>query len=390
MLNIQIQLIEPFSNQRLQIIKFNDMQTQKSLVIAKPCHENWGKMTPTEQGRFCNSCTKEVVDFRDKKKEDIIEYLESYKGEGQTCGQFSPNQIDHIGKTYINSSIYKRIGISFLALLGVFSFKNANAQKPKMGKVAIKGDVSYNEYNQANQKVEVTIFGAVRTLNGEKIAGAEIKFNHEGKQLASTKTIANGTFAIQLKLDKSMKAITMYTKANGYEMKINVIPNPAKEKIRVDIIMETEMMVLGEIAIQVDTVKTDSVKTCTNIIEKDSIIPEFNSSGVGLENPHKILVPDPSQKDSTQINPEIDLINDKKWLSVYPNPTSDNATIEWKNEGENTIEIFDLNGKMIWSTQQNGTKTVLNTSNLSNGNYLVKVTSKITRKTETAQLTVVH
>lgn len=363
------------------------MQTQKSLVIAKPCHENWGKMTPTEQGRFCSSCTKEVVDFRDKQKEDIIEYLENYKGEGQTCGQFLPSQIDKVGKVYINSTVFKRIGISFLAFLGFFSFKNANAQKPKMGKVAIKGDVSYNEYNEANQKVDVTIFGSVRTLNGEKIAGAEIKFNHEGKQLAVTKTIANGTFAIQLKLDKSMKAITMYTKADGYEMKINVIPNPAKEKIRVDIIMETEMMVLGEIAIQIDTVKTDSIKTCTNVLETDSIVPIENSTNDSSDI-HKTQIPDTN--DSTQISPEIDLINDKKWLSVYPNPTSDNATIEWKNEDESTVEIFDLNGKLIWSAQIKGSKTIFNTANLSNGNYMVKITSKLTGKSETAQLSIVH
>jgi hypothetical protein len=387
MLNIQIESFEPFQNLRLQTFKFIDMQTQKSLVIAKPCHENWGKMTPTEKGRFCSTCTKEVVDFREKKKEDIIEYLENYKGEGQTCGQFLPSQIDKVGTTYINSTIFKRIGVSFLALLGFFSFKEAKGQKPKMGKVAIKGDVSYNEYNEANQKVDVTIFGSVRTLNGEKIAGAEIKFNHEGKQLAITKTIANGTFAIQLKLNKSMKAITMYTKANGYEMKINVIPNPAKEKIRVDIIMETEMMVLGEIAIQIDTVKTDSVKTCTNVLETDSIVPIENSVNDSLDI-NKTQTPD--NNDSTSINPKIDLINDKKWLSVYPNPTSDNAIIEWKNEDESTIEIFDLNGKLIWSAQIKGSRTVFNTSHLSAGNYLVKITSKITGKSESAQLSVYH
>ena len=80
MLNMQIESFEPFQNLRLQPIKFKHMQMQKSLVIAKPCHENWGKMTPTEKGRLCSSCSKEVVDFREKKKEDILEYLEKYKG----------------------------------------------------------------------------------------------------------------------------------------------------------------------------------------------------------------------------------------------------------------------------------------------------------------------
>ncbi len=364
------------------------MQTQKSLVIAKPCHENWGKMSTTEKGRFCDSCTKEVVDFRDKKKEDIIEYLENYKGEGQTCGQFLPSQIDKTGKAYINSSFYKRMGISFLAFLGFFSInKEAKAQK---GKVALKGDVSYQNYNEQSQVTEVKLFGTVRTLGGEKISGAEIRINSNGKQLAITKTITNGTFEVQFKVDKSMKSITLYTKAEGYDTKITFIPEPQKEKIKVAIIMESEIMMLGLVMIQVDTVKTDSIKTCTNNIEKDSIIPEFDSSDVEIENPRKITGLDPSQKDSTQINPEIDLINDKKWLSVYPNPTSDNATIEWKNEDESTVEVFDLNGRLIWSAQINGSKTIFNTANLANGNYLVKITSKLCGKSESAQLTIVH
>ena len=35
---------------------------QKPILIPKPCHENWDKMTPNEQGRHCKSCAKTVVD----------------------------------------------------------------------------------------------------------------------------------------------------------------------------------------------------------------------------------------------------------------------------------------------------------------------------------------
>ena len=166
-----------------------------------------------------------------------------------------------------------------------------------------------------------------------------------------------------------------------------MIPNPAKEKIRVDIIMETELMVLGEIAIQIDTVKTDTAKTCTNVFETDSIFRIENSINDSLDI-NKTQTP--YNNDSASISPKIDLINNKKWLHVYPNPTSDNAIIEWKNEDESTIEIVDLNGKLIWSAQIKGPRTVFNTSHLSAGNYLVKITSKITGKSASAQLSVYH
>lgn len=389
MLIFQIYSFEPFPNRGLQLFKFKPMSTQKSLVIAQPCHENWGKMTPTEKGRFCDSCTKEVVDFRSKKKEDVIEYLENYRGEGQTCGQFHPAQIDEVGKNYIHSSFFKRAGISFLAFLGFFSFKEAKGQQ-KMGKVAIKGDVSYKEWDESKQKMEVTIFGSVRTLTGDKISGAEISLQYEGKQLAIAKTIANGSFTVKLQVDKSMKAITLYTKADGYEIKSNVIPNPQKERIKVDVIMESEIMVLGQIAIRIDTIQpieeektVDTLKTCGETYTEDS------TSSI-TEKVETIPVTENTPEDSTEILPKIELYADQKWLKVYPNPSSENATIEWKHDGDAWLEIFDLNGKKIWTASMKGTKTVFNTAHLSNGNYLVKITYKLSGITETAQLTVQH
>jgi hypothetical protein len=36
------------------------------------CSENWEKMSPTEKGKFCEVCTKEVIDFTTLSKNEII------------------------------------------------------------------------------------------------------------------------------------------------------------------------------------------------------------------------------------------------------------------------------------------------------------------------------
>jgi hypothetical protein len=36
------------------------------------CSENWDKMSPTEKGKFCEVCTKEVIDFTTLSKNEII------------------------------------------------------------------------------------------------------------------------------------------------------------------------------------------------------------------------------------------------------------------------------------------------------------------------------
>ena len=67
------------------------------LSIPEPCHENWNKMTPTERGRFCNSCKKEVVDFSRMNKSQIKEYFLKKAAE-KTCGRFGTAQLKNLNK----------------------------------------------------------------------------------------------------------------------------------------------------------------------------------------------------------------------------------------------------------------------------------------------------
>ncbi|MCA8829377.1 hypothetical protein [Hymenobacter pini] len=56
------------------------------LAIPQPCHENWDLMTPTEQGRFCQACRKEVWDFSEMPAADILRVLQQAP-EGSVCGR---------------------------------------------------------------------------------------------------------------------------------------------------------------------------------------------------------------------------------------------------------------------------------------------------------------
>lgn len=45
--------------------------------IPTPCHENWNDMTPLDQGRFCSSCQKAVVDFTGLSDAQLIAFLKN-------------------------------------------------------------------------------------------------------------------------------------------------------------------------------------------------------------------------------------------------------------------------------------------------------------------------
>jgi hypothetical protein len=64
---------------------------QIQLSIADPCTENWQKMTPNNEGKFCTSCQKTVVDFSTMSDAEVIRYFEHYKG--ATCGRFTEKQL---------------------------------------------------------------------------------------------------------------------------------------------------------------------------------------------------------------------------------------------------------------------------------------------------------
>lgn len=65
------------------------------------CHEDWGKMSPTEKGRFCNACQKEVIDFTILSKSEIVEVFR--QNNFQTlCAKAEKSQLETI---YIDSNI---------------------------------------------------------------------------------------------------------------------------------------------------------------------------------------------------------------------------------------------------------------------------------------------
>jgi TonB-dependent SusC/RagA subfamily outer membrane receptor len=63
------------------------------LSIPEPCHENWQQMTPTEQGRFCNACAKEVIDFSSMTDIQVLNYFTNLTHE-KVCGRALPEQLD--------------------------------------------------------------------------------------------------------------------------------------------------------------------------------------------------------------------------------------------------------------------------------------------------------
>jgi len=77
------------------------MQAIKHISIPQPCHEQWENMEQEQQGRFCQSCAKTVIDFSAMTDQQVIDYL---SGAHNVCGKFDAMQFHAINhKLYVDN-----------------------------------------------------------------------------------------------------------------------------------------------------------------------------------------------------------------------------------------------------------------------------------------------
>ncbi len=100
------------------------MNTLK-ITIPDPCHENWDKMLPHEQGKFCASCQKCVVDFSTYSDAALLKYFETPRV--NTCGQFNEKQLQRfiLPPQQIRPSFYSKAILGIAVFLSLFHVTDA-------------------------------------------------------------------------------------------------------------------------------------------------------------------------------------------------------------------------------------------------------------------------
>lgn len=189
--------------------------------IEEPCHANWDQMKPEEKGRFCESCSKTVVDFSSMSDFSIVSYLESNKHQS-VCGRFGQDQLD---KTYLlpkqNHSPFQ-FDLRAVALglaLSTFSALPSQAQN----------SAGIEQHDSISEPI-VMLQGEVAVAydhTDESFVGGKIQFDEPGfenvsislvdgnsLELTSVKASKNGTFKIPLDWTKNPASIRV--SAPGY------------------------------------------------------------------------------------------------------------------------------------------------------------------------------
>jgi CarboxypepD_reg-like domain/Secretion system C-terminal sorting domain len=229
------------------------------LSIPEPCHQNWDKMNPTEQGRFCNACAKQVVDFSNMSDTQVLNYFAALKDE-KVCGRAYPDQLE---RAITMPAVPKKKLFwywNYITMLFLFFSKSNNAKA--QGMIAYAKESKVNNLKQSNVKNTLAdklkepivrdnhiINGKITDDKGEPLAGVTVKI--KGSQIAVA-TDANGFYTIKVnsKFDK------LQISAVGFQTKEIVLTGVNTNDI---VLSKMELQLMGEVVVTGAIVTTDDI-----------------------------------------------------------------------------------------------------------------------------------
>jgi hypothetical protein len=287
-----------------------------AISIPTPCHENWQNMNPTEQGRFCSSCKKEVIDFSVLTDAEIVNHFKKTKGEA--CGSFLPEQLDRSINVPKQSSFSWKY--FFQILLPAFLI----SQKPQAQKLA-PSILKTAVINNPVQKEEVVVGGMVYISRADKIINGEIIDSATGKPIPSATIRIKGNNAgasadsvgfFSLK-SKNEKHATLIISSVGYETKeINV--NSIYQFQTIKLAVESKTMDALVLNANVDYFSRGAYSVWT----KTTYYRRLKDSLLG-----------------------------KNYFNIYPNPLTKNSPVNIKmsgvQQGEFLLQLTNVQGKMM-------------------------------------------
>ncbi len=332
------------------------MQKQTSLYIPKPCHEDWNKMTPTQQGKFCGSCSKQVIDFSLMSDNQVLNFLSQQSG--KLCGRFDAEQLQ---RPLIETKIKKKKSWWMaLTMPLLFLFERSEAQTNVSNKEdtiiqvnerkdLIVGKLIYNPMKQT------TISGKVVDENNDPLGYVSI--NKKGtKQGVVTDSLGN--FSININSEDSV--VTLVASYVGYETIEKQIQAEKTDTVNITLQM-SEYTTGGLIAI----VTVDSIWAydSMNIIDtiKTAVKKALNISA----------------------------------FKIYPNPIIKGNTIylEIKQPAEYQLQVLDNQSRLIQTEEidtnsDNSTKQIQLNSNIAAGIYYLRLINEQSKKQYTKKFIV--
>lgn len=191
-----------------------------TLSIPQPCHERWDTMTPSEKGRFCASCQKQVVDFSGLSDREVIQLIEQTSE--SICGQLHPSQMNRpmVFEPWAQRASARFSGF-FAGLMLLSSADTVSSQNiSNEVETASVQDVSGTTLADVSNKVQQdTLKNAIhgRVIDAKTMApivNADIWIKQDSR--IRTKSDSQGAFILKIPGERLEKTSRLTVQVNGY------------------------------------------------------------------------------------------------------------------------------------------------------------------------------
>lgn len=317
------------------------MNKKLHLTVAKPCHENWDAMSPVEQGKFCGSCEKQVVDFSKMSDRQVAEFFKK-PSTGSVCGRFMSDQLD---RTYeIPKKRIPWLRYFFQMALPALFLSRASAQQPRMGKVT----------PSTSDTTKVHITDEFRTMG---IVAPCIK-GFEGDTLKVqpiTKTIKGKV------IDQKGAPVAYASIQAGKTKSIFFSDEKGEFDIRVTLVNNKGMVMISSTGFDPKEINVENktgyltVQLTANADPNDILVSSAQTFVKG-----EITVKDAAQQNNNMdsiyatdqiIQRDIQVPTDKNKFYIYPNPVLAGGNlavgVHMLEEGAYTCEYLSVSGQVI-------------------------------------------
>lgn len=124
----------------------------KNLKIDQKCNENWQNMEPNKEGKFCELCSKSVVDFTVLTKKEILQKLQV--SNGSICARVRRSQL-RTPLFEVDKSNHYRLPYSRVAAGIMLAASIASIQSCEVNPIQIGSEISLVESSEiSNSKLQ--------------------------------------------------------------------------------------------------------------------------------------------------------------------------------------------------------------------------------------------
>jgi len=359
------------------------MKETIQLELTNPCHESWNAMTANEQGRYCQSCCKTVVDFTAMTDREIVDYISHFSA-GDTCARVQDNQLNRLIQTpperkhswkYFWSLALSSLLISYRSVAQVKPLKgdpvaitSVDCRKQK-GEVTIRiGQITTSSIKDT---ITSTMTGRVVNEQGIPVPFASITLTNPTRVFIADEE-GNYSFSIR---SEQVNFTGLTISAVGYEpVSIEQVQASAIQSL--EVIKKTVKMSMKDVVMKQRVLK--------EVVVQGYASKHLQGWVGGLTVSRKCTTYQKVKQTVKQTAAAL-IAPGRSDLAIYPNPAPANGTFTLKfnikQPGEYNVQFIDVAGRIVGGRQvmiasAGQTETFMGSQLPGHGAYFIRVAGR--------------